>query len=54
MALFLSIIQSVKCAGEMHTATELASVMSSALFTLHFMESRVFRIPSNSLFLYVY
>lgn len=49
-------VNRMKCAGEMQSAVEvmLASVMSSVLFTLHFTESRVFRISSNSLFLYVY
>lgn len=46
----------MKLAGEMQSALEmlLALVTSSTLFTLHFMESRVFCISFNSLFLYVY
>lgn len=50
MALFLSIME---CAGEMQSAVEmmLALVTSSALFTLHLMESSVFWISSNSVFL---
>lgn len=50
VALFLSIME---CAGEMQSAVEmmLALVTSSALFTLHLMESSVFWISSNSVFL---
>lgn len=44
MALFLSILRSMKCAGEMQSAVEmvLASVTSSALFILQFREQDPF------------
>lgn len=49
VALFLSIMWSIKCAGKMHSAPEtaLALVVSSALFSLHCLQIVLFREPGS-------